>query len=115
MPNAETVALPGLKEDELRKLAICRLCGEKVFSLGFAGYRVSIEQIVLDRAACDRQTGLAMLLGGNGVLARVMGPDEDVAKVLRSARDIAVCSGCMTHQLLAVLMLAAREAPDADR
>ena len=84
-----------LKERDLRALATCGVCGKKVGHTGIPLlYRVTIEQYVIDLAAVSRQTGLAMMLGGNGTLAAAMGPDEDMAKRIEDATVFAVCSEC---------------------
>ena len=84
-----------LKERELRALATCAMCSQKVGHTGVPRlWRVTIEQYVLDLNAISRQTGLAMLLGGNGVLAAAMGTDEDMARRVGEATVFAVCERC---------------------
>lgn len=83
-----------MKEDELRQHAECSICGHKVgeaFSPFL--YRVTVEHYVLNTQAIQRQQGLTMMMGGHAGLARIMGPDEDLArKVTQGA--ITVCEGC---------------------
>ena len=43
--------------------------------------------------AVRRQSGLAEMLGGNGLLAQVMGPNEDMADKI-SETEITVCEKC---------------------
>lgn len=97
------ITLRGLKEKELRELATCVVCGTKVWKNRPLAYRVVVETVVLDRAAADRQTGLAMLLGGNGRLAQVMGPDEDLAHTIDTTVN-AVCFDCMMEERFAHLL-----------
>lgn len=102
--KAAVDAMPGVKEDEIRKLATCALCKQKVGAAGPVLYRVSIEQIALDVRALQRQTGLAMMLGGNGLLANIMGPNDDMAKVVR-AGTFAVCNDCLARDAAIAILL----------
>lgn len=96
----------GVKEPELRALATCRCCGERVGRAGPVLYRVRVERIMLDLAACERQQGLAMMLGGNGFLAMLMGANEDLAVIIED-RTIGVCSNCaITTRVIEVLDVA---------
>ena len=81
--------LPGVKAGELRP---CALCGGALTSGGLFFYRVRTEQFVIDVAAAQRAAAFEATLG-SVALARVMGPDEDVAKRVDSARAF-VCSRC---------------------
>ncbi len=84
-----------LKERELREFAKCAACGKQVGHTGFPRiWRVTIEQYVIDLAAVSRQSGLAMLLGGSGILAAAMGPDADMATRIGDATVFAVCEHC---------------------
>ena len=94
--RAELEKLPGMKEDQLRQHTVCSVCGSKVFqgSMGLPLFWiVKVERWGLDGEACNRQQGLGMLLGGRGDLARVMGPDEDLARQV-TAEDLTVCEQC---------------------
>lgn len=87
-----------LKERDLRALAKCAACRKQVGHTGFPRlWRVTIEQYVIDLAAVSRQTGLAMLLGGNGVLAAAMGTDEDMATRVGEATVFALCETCAVN------------------
>lgn len=44
--------------------------------------------------AIQRQTGLAMMLGGNGALASVMGPDENMTIPLSNKLTVMICDIC---------------------
>lgn len=69
--------LPGLKAREIGKT----VTGEGVAAQGPIFYRVTVEQCGLDRRAIERQAGLEMIVG-NAAIASVLGPDEDIAKIL---------------------------------
>jgi len=77
-----------MKANELRP---CDKCGD---GLGMVCYKVSIEQHLVDMAAARRSDGLSMMLGST-VLARAMGPDEDVTNQVGVATDKLLCQECM--------------------
>lgn len=85
-----------MKEKELRECASCVMCGKKIGACGVPiFYRVRIETHVVDLAAVQRQQGLAMMLGGNGLLASVMGPDEEMTKMPAEPVELTVCGACV--------------------
>lgn len=76
--------LPGFKEDELNKLGNCLLCGKPLLDVEYGGitfYVHTIKRAMWDVDAVRQQAGLGMMLGGAIGLARIMGPDRDLAKV----------------------------------
>jgi hypothetical protein len=103
---AEVAALPGLKEKELRESATCSLCTRPIARYGPIFYRVRIEQIALNVSAIHRRDGLSAFLG-SPVLARVMGPDEDLAKVMDSA-TLSICLECLGSADLGRMIEASR-------
>lgn len=84
-----------MKESELRLHATCSLCKEKI---GHAGvplfWTVRIERHGIDMRAVQRQTGLAMMLGGNVAIAGAMGPDEDMTTPMMDPVTLTVCERC---------------------
>ena len=89
--------MPGLKEDELTK---CALCGKAHTAPVF--YRVSVESCAMDLRAMQRQAGFAAMMG-NADIARVMGPDDDMAKIIDTTTRI-VCLDCAgKHPVLALV------------
>jgi len=84
-----------MKERELRLHATCSLCKEKI---GHAGvplfWTVRIERHAIDMQAMQRQTGLAMMFGGNGALAAAMGPDEEMTTPAQEPVTLTVCNLC---------------------
>lgn len=86
--KAEIRNLPGLKENELSP---CVICGQEHTAPVF--YRVTVENCVFDANAMTRQIGLGMAMGGNAAIAQVLGPNEDMAKVVSTETKI-VCLNC---------------------
>lgn len=87
-----------MKEKDLRP---CDLCEKALAHDGVPlFYRVRIEIMGLDLSAIRRQVGLGMLIG-NAAIARVMGPDEDMAKPVVPAEDVIICRECaMTYPIV---------------
>lgn len=86
-----------MKERELRKCATCALCGNKIGKSGAPMFwRVRVERHGIDLGAVQRQTGLAMLLGGHGGIAAAMGPDEEMTVLLMDPVALTVCEPCAT-------------------
>jgi hypothetical protein len=83
--------LPGLKQEELTK---CILCDKGVMHSGNPiFFRITIEQFVVDVQAARRVHGMEQLTG-NPEIARILGPSEDIAKVLNRKGPVLVCSDC---------------------
>ncbi|MBT8489697.1 MAG: hypothetical protein KJN62_01475 [Deltaproteobacteria bacterium] len=89
-----------MKEKELRKIVTCGLCGKKIGASSTPiFFRVRIKQYILDLAACQRQQGLGLMLGGT--LAQVMGPNEDLAKAIGEI-EITVCMKCSIERRIVI-------------
>jgi hypothetical protein len=87
-----------MKEKELRESSVCGICGEKIGKSGVPMFwRVRIERHGVDLAAVQRQTGLAMMLGGHGGIAAAMGPDEEMTVPLMDPVTLTVCETCCTR------------------
>ena len=87
----------GLKEEELRKHAVCALCHRKIGQTKMPMfYLVTIERHGLDLNALKRQQGLGMMLG-SGTLAMVMGEDADMTVPLMNRKTLMVCEECSTE------------------
>jgi hypothetical protein len=74
----------------------CAICGKGVMHSGVPiFYRVKLEAMGIDAGAVRQVHGLETMLG-NVVLARVMGPDPDIAKRLDPSepRPVLVCQPC---------------------
>ena len=88
-----------MKEKELRELATCKVCREKIGQKQLPIlWKVKAERHGLDAGALQRQQGLGMMLGGHGLLAQTMGPDENMTKVL-SDQTCMICDECMIERL----------------
>lgn len=57
-------------------------------------YRVFIEHVVIDIPAVTRQHGMEMMMDQAAPLAQVLGPDEDMAKVVSNSGPILICQSC---------------------
>ena len=83
-----------MKEKELREVAVCGVCNKPIGKSGVPLFwRIRIERYGLKAGAIQRQQGLAMMMGGHGLLASVMGPNEDLAEKI-SSKEITVCNDC---------------------
>lgn len=89
-----------MKEQELRKHAICSLCGKKIGESKLPLFwRVTVERFGIDMRVVDRQQGLTMMLGGHAGLAQIMGPDEEMANPLMGHPVVLIiCGNCATEQ-----------------
>lgn len=93
----------------------CIGCGKGVMHDNcIAFYRVSIDRMVANLAAIQKQAGLEMMIGGNARIAMAMGPDDDIAKVF-AQHVVLVCLECSMRPLASLLerMYAADEATSA--
>jgi hypothetical protein len=88
-------SLPGLKEAELVKLGNCAACGNPL--LAHAGvpffFKLTMSRAGFDPNAIRRRVGLEMQMG-SAALAQVMGPNEDIAKVIDGPVDVVVHESC---------------------
>ena len=99
-----------MKEKELRAHGTCSLCKKKIGEcrLPFF-YRLTVERFGVKLDAVRRQTGMAMMMGGNAYLAQVMGPDEDMTMPLMDKLVLVVCEKCSMESELPVAVLAEQE------
>lgn len=94
-----------MKERELRTHATCTNCGNKIGAAMLPMFvKVTIEEFVLDPAACGRQHGLGMMIGAP--LAMLMGPDEDLAKPLGKPVVATLCANCRMEEVNVVNLAA---------
>jgi hypothetical protein len=99
-----------MKENELRKVAKCVVCGKGFLHTGLPLFwRVRIERLGVDTNVVRRQDGLAAMLG-NSMLANVMGPDEEMTKAMMDPVELTLCETCaMSDVNIAVLAEIAAE------
>jgi hypothetical protein len=89
-----------MRENELRKHAECSNCHKKIGHTGLPMFwTMKVERHGLDANAIRRQDGLAMMLGGNSVLANVMGADEEMTVPLMDPIEITLCEHCAMGEL----------------
>ena len=73
----------------------CALCGKGMMHAGHILFcRVSIERFGVHADRVKRAHGLELMMG-SPALANIMGPDEDLAKVIDSQQDLLVCGSCL--------------------
>lgn len=97
-------ALPGISEDELRRLGPCPICGKMLAETGeLTFYRVRTEHCALDANAIQRRAGLEMMMG-NSALAAVFSPDRYLARVVDGPHTSLVHESCALNYPIAVLL-----------
>jgi hypothetical protein len=90
MPDVDQ--FKGLKHRDLKP---CIFCGKGMMHAGgIAFYRLTLERCVVNIAAVQRAAGLEQMLGGHALLANVMGPNEDLAKIIPDPAVCLVCDDC---------------------
>lgn len=95
-----------MKEKELRRLATCSLCGQKIGHTGLPLFWVvRVERYGVDLRSVERQQGLGMFLG-SAAIAMAMGPDEDVARPVIEPITLSVCEACACEDSRPVAALA---------
>lgn len=100
-----------LREEDLLKVAKCGLCGKGIGHTGLPLFwRVTVARYGIDVNAVRRQDGLAQHIGSS-MLARVMGPDEVMAKPIGEAVTSTVCETCAVARQIPVALLAESEEP----
>lgn len=88
-----------------RDIKPCLGCGKPPFHDNqLVAFGVSMTGEVLNLPAVRRQAGLEMMLGGNALIANVMGPDEDMTKALADPAVGLVCMDCAVTLPLAEIL-----------
>jgi hypothetical protein len=72
--------------------------------------RISIVRPGIDANAVRRAHGLELMMGGNALLANVMGPDEDLANVIDGQHDMLICGSSADKPLPPYFWLGESEA-----
>jgi hypothetical protein len=104
-----------MKEKELRERATCGVCGRKIGASGMPIFWVvRIESYCLKQDALQRQQGLGMFLG-HGELARIMGPDEDLAEYLIEPVELTVCGKCGGNEQIVIAVLTEKLAQKSEQ
>jgi hypothetical protein len=105
--------MTGIKEAELDRLGPCAICRKPLLGNGDVSfYRVQLTRAIFERRAIEKRVGLQMMIG-SGAIARVLGPDEDLAVILDGPHEVAVHESCADiGHLLAIVPLP--EEPSGD-
>ena len=84
-----------MKQSDLQP---CAVCSRGMMHAGLPlFYRATVSRLGVDMGAVRRQHGLETMMGAAAPLAAVMGPSEDMAKVIDGPRTILICETC-THE-----------------
>lgn len=85
-----------MKANDIQQCVVCHRglmhAGTPLF------WKISLQRMGLDRRAIEETAGLEMMMG-SVALARVMGPDPDIAKPLDAERTVLVCEPCAGKQV----------------
>jgi hypothetical protein len=93
-----------MKELELRRHSTCDLCDKPIGHTGLPLFwRLKVDRWGIDLAAARRQDGLAQFIGSTAI-ARVMGPDEDMAKPMMPPVTLTACETCAVEHLGRVMV-----------
>lgn len=87
-----------MKENELRKHAVCNVCHEKIGKNSIMPPMfavVKVQKHVCYIPAMQRQSGLEMFFGGNVAIAQAMGENEDMTKARGSEIVLTFCDDCL--------------------
>lgn len=104
-----------MKETELRQHATCTMCNKKVGATGLPLFwRVTIDRFGIDLQAVRRQDGLGAYIG-NAAIARVMGPDLDMAKPVMDTIVATICEHCACDRSLPIAAIAELATPEQDQ
>lgn len=95
----------GFKEQALILMGPCIVCGLQQLAGGDPTfYCVEVTRAGFDRRAVERRVGLQMQMG-SGPLAHLMGPDEDIAKVIQPPTTVFVHERCGRKGVADILAL----------
>ncbi len=84
-----------MKEKELRKHAICSICGQKIGHTGLPLFwTLVIERHGIKMEVIRSQDGLAALLGSGSELAQVVGTDAPMTVTVLGPITVTVCEAC---------------------
>jgi hypothetical protein len=84
-----------MKAEQLRRHLRCDACSRLLGETGSPLFWVlAVRRYGLALDAIRRADGFVAVMGGSAELARVMGPNEDVASPLTGTVDITYCESC---------------------
>jgi len=85
----------GMKLEELAKK--CAICGRGVAHDGaLTFWRLTFERFVLLRSAIQREHGLELMVSSPAI-ARVLSPNEDLARRAGGEHCVLICDHCSIH------------------
>jgi hypothetical protein len=83
-----------MKELELREHAICSKCKKPIGHTGLPLFwTAEFKRHGIKMDVVKRQDGLTAMLGGNAVLAQIMGADEEMTQLM-CGKNITLCEDC---------------------
>ena len=89
-----------MKEKELREHATCNKCKKLIGESGVPMFwTLHIERHGVKLDAVRRQDGLTAMLGGNAMLASVMGTDEEMTMPMMDPVDVTLCETCAMEEV----------------
>lgn len=105
-----------MKEKELRENSICCLCNKPIGSSGLPLFwTVKVERHGIKMDVVRRQDGLTAMLGGNAMLAQVMGADENMTETMLGPINLTLCESCaMESDIVAQAFIKAEELEGGD-
>lgn len=109
-PAAQKIVddLPGIKQREIKP---CSLCEKGVAHDGnLLFWRLRFDRAMINPRGIQQQHGLELILG-SPAMARVMGADPDIAKVVDGPHDVWVCEPCVLEKMLPLFTISERSAP----
>jgi hypothetical protein len=95
--------LAGIKQAEIKPCAVCKKGVAHDGNILF--WRIKLERAGLHMPALARQHWLELMIGSPAV-ARAMGPDSDIAKVIDGPHDVWICEPCVSDKLHALFFIA---------
>jgi hypothetical protein len=107
MSKSEKGASSKSRNMKHRDFKPCALCRKGVMHAGHILFlRLSIDRLGVRVDRVKRAHGMELMMGGNALLANIMGPDEDLAEVIDGQRDLLVCGECLDkHPVLYMLLM----------
>lgn len=98
--------LPGIKQDEIKTCAICKR--GVAHDGNFLFWRLRFDRAALNPRGIQQQYGLEQMLG-SPALARIMGANPDIAKVIDGPCDVWVCEPCVLERMPQLFAIAESE------
>lgn len=100
-----------MKQTEIKPCVVCKKGVAHSNQIAF--FRVTVEHMVLNFPAIQRQHGLEQMLGGNAAIAFHMGTQEDMAKCASTSKGL-VCQECWITRPAAAIWEALANAEAAE-